>query len=443
MKNKSLLNPGNLFILTYCVYFLFFPFIYFVDSVISLNLHSQDLIFKLYESKGLKFLTNESLFLILSGLTSFVLGYFFIFSNLKINKVRILNIKWPYRNILLSSVGFFIAGTSSKILGVINGAHLHFHFSDSFLGNNLLAFFSSLNILHLASLALIILGFFLSKIENDKAWSLRFFRILIFFFPMLLIISLNFGGKMTTIAVFFSLIVIFSYSVSSIKKQVIIFASLVLIVLLLIITKTFMASYINLKNSALISEEPPSMTFQSIINLNKSIIDTIAGRVNMTHIFTEVTLRDKQLLKSESSFERFSSLVKESRKPMSGNLFGKEYGFIGSTDDRTGVGKTIIGGFYLYFGTYGVIFGMFLLGLLYKLINETLTTNFGMFFYSIIVSRLMSRVEMDVIYLLSNISLYVLFAIITHMIIMENGVIDKAFLFGEYILKKLKLFSSY
>lgn len=59
-----------------------------------------------------------------------------------------------------------------------------------------------------------------------------------------------------------------------------------------------------------------------------------------------------------------------------GNLLGRFYGIIHHNDYATGIAVTGLGDFYLNFGTLGVVFGMFVLGILYRVIsNFSLTKN--------------------------------------------------------------------
>jgi hypothetical protein len=426
MQSKSIMNPGNMFILAYCLYFLITPIIFYIDTVFNIGLNMDNLIFLLYQRKGLRFLTPESLYLIVSGLVSFVIGYYFVIKANKNINIRFLNNSWPYKNILIGSALLFLAGTISKINGVIKGAHLHFHFSDSLIGSNLVAFFSSLNVLHLASLSLLVLGYFISKGDNNKTWSLRFSKILFVAYPVLFLISLNFGGKMTTIAIIFSLVVIWSYFIKNIKKQVRLLVILIVATFAVMIAKGFVANYIDNRLSESVQVNQ-SMTIQDVINKNKGVMNSLVGRVNMTHIFTEISLRNNgEVGTSESSIiDKFIKKISKNEISGLGNLFGRQYGFVASTDQRTGVGKTIIGGFYLQYGAYGVLLGMFFIGVLFSLIGNTTFTNVGLFFYSLILTRLMARIEMDVFNLLWDIGLYSMIAFLTHIMIMENGTIDK------------------
>ncbi len=162
-------------------------------------------------------------------------------------------------------------------------------------------------------------------------------------------------------------------------------------------------------------------------NKYKDIMLSIVGRINMTHIFTEITARNESEVETSTNSytDRFLKKIGGNKIKGKGNEFARQYGFVGSTDHRTGVGKTIIGGFYLYHGAYGVLLGMFLLGMLYRLINKLTVTNVGLFFYSIILTRLMARIEQDVFFLLSTIGMYLIIALLMHITIMENGIIDK------------------
>jgi hypothetical protein len=422
MQNKSIMNPGNMFILAYCLYFLITPLAFYLETEFGIDLNIEGVVYHLYNQKGLRFLTLNSLYFIVSGLAFFVIGYYFVIKNIKNINIRFLHNGWPYKNILIGSALLFLAGTASKIIGVIKGAHLHFHFSSSLLGSNLVAYFTALNILHIASLALLIFGYFLSKDNDDKAWSSKFATISIVAFILMFLISLNFGGKILTLTLIFPLIVIASYFTKNIKKQARLLVILIVASFVIVIVK-------NISNNYMYEPNVTDMTIANdpATNKYKDIMLSIVGRINMTHIFTEITARNESEVETSTNSytDRFLKKIGGNKIKGKGNEFARQYGFVVSTDHRTGVGKTIIGGFYLYHGAYGVLLGMFLLGMLYRLINKLTVTNVGLFFYSIILTRLMARIEQDVFFLLSTIGMYLIIALLMHITIMENGIIDK------------------
>jgi len=188
-----------------------------------------------------------------------------------------------------------------------------------------------------------------------------------------------------------------------------------------------MANFTNIQNNGSL-KKGETLSFQTILNENKGLTKQVVGRVNMTHIFTEISARKND----ESNYGGFIDIFVDRKPPGHGNVFGQKYGFIPKSDINTGVGKTIIGGFYLYYGVYGVLFGLFFLGILYRLISNFLTTNVGLLFYSIIAPKLMSRIEMEFYTLFGDIILYGAIVIFIHLMIIENGIIDRIWSIMNY-----------
>lgn len=430
MKNKSLmLNIGFLFSSTYFLYFLSLPFLFFLDNKLGTNLGSDSFIYVLYTKKGLRFATEGSIYIIISGLIAFLTGYYIFLSEKLASKnwfvsLKFFNREWSYRNIYITAVIVFSGGLLSKVLGVLKGAHLHFHFSSSLLGNNLLAFFSCFNILHFAALALFTFGYLKSKEDNDEKWHKIFKKTFISVLIAMILISFNFGGKVLTLNIIFPVIVIFSYFGKNQRNQIILFLMLAL----------FSVGIMMAKDLA-------NRTMNKHLNKNNfhTSVETFLGRVAQNHVVTEVTLRS-DIKHTTRSFHEMIQFFKpkQFRKSVlpDGNTFGQKYGFITNEDNNTGVGRTILGAFFQDYGITSVIIGMFLVGLVFRFIQGFSITNMGIIFYSIVLTRLLSKVEQNFVYLVDMINVYFLIALFIHLTAMRGGFIDIGFNILNKILGK-------
>ncbi|MEK7062256.1 MAG: oligosaccharide repeat unit polymerase, partial [Patescibacteria group bacterium] len=78
--------------------------------------------------------------------------------------------------------------------------------------------------------------------------------------------------------------------------------------------------------------------------------------------------------------------------------FGHRIGVLADDDRITGVGPTVVGYWLINFGLAGVVFGMFLMGMLFRLIYEylikrTKTSLSGVMIYSVLWVQIIKGME--------------------------------------------------
>lgn len=81
-----------------------------------------------------------------------------------------------------------------------------------------------------------------------------------------------------------------------------------------------------------------------------------------------------------------------------GNNFGHEIGVLSDFDFKTSVGATLIGDWYLNFGLFGIIMGMFLMGVIFRAIYNYFIKNTelslsGVMFYAVIWVQIIKGME--------------------------------------------------
>ena len=413
INHSIFLNIGLLFGVTYFMYFLLFPSLFFIDNILDVDLLSQSLIEILYDKHNLIFLSYKSLYLSIIGLLFFIIGYYLLKN---VQHIKKTNKSWSFRNILIVLIVLFSGGILSKIRGVLNGAYLHFHFDSDLIQSNLVVFFTSINILQVMALVLAAIGLVKAIKERNHRWKSIFTTIFVTLFILLFFASYSFGSKFLTISIVLSVIVIFS-TLFTMRVQIII----------LIITGLFAISTIFAKNylEDISRGTSHDTTQEQLLNA----IDSFVGRVNQTHILTEITLRDDDKV----GFYPYLELVKvflpaNDREQFSGegNRFGHEYGFLSESDPNTGVGKTIIGDFYLSFGFFGIALGMMIVGFILKLINLfAISSNTGLLFYSLILPILLVRIEQGFVTLIISILYILILTLITNLLMLKSGIFNK------------------
>ena len=81
-----------------------------------------------------------------------------------------------------------------------------------------------------------------------------------------------------------------------------------------------------------------------------------------------------------------------------GNAFGHKIHVLDDSDLKTSVGPTIIGDWYINFGLAGIIFGMFLMGIIFRfiynyLIKNTESSLSGIMIYSVLWVQIVKGIE--------------------------------------------------
>jgi hypothetical protein len=405
------LNVGLLFGIVYFAYFLFIPSWYFIDNFLDADLLSQSLIETLYDKHNLIFLSYKSLYLSSIGLLFFLTGYCLV-NNVQF--LRIANKSWSFRNILVALIVIFSGGILSKIRGILNGAHLHFHFDSDLIQSNLVVFFTSINILQVTALVLAAVGLVKAIKEKKHRWKKIFAIIFVSLFILLLSASFLFGSKFLTISIAFSVSVVFS-TLLTMRLQII----------TLIIIGLFGVSTIFVKNYIEDTETIYATKKEQVLNS----IDSFVGRVNQTHIVTEITLRDDDKVGLYPYLEIVKDFLPATEREKfrgEGNRFGHEYGFISASDFNTGVGKTIIGDFYLSFGFFGVTLGMLIVGFIFRLISLYASISYnGLLFYSMVMPTLLVRIEQGFVYLINSIVFVLIITTIVSVFASKGGIFDR------------------
>jgi len=415
-QNQSIIfNVGLMFAIAYSVYFFLFPALYFgfEDEFIV-----TDLIRALYTDKGLWFLTYKSMFYSISGLLFFLVGYTYFFKTDKLisKPLSFFEKKIPFGNLLLSAVILFSGGILSKILGILKGAHLHSHYWSAISSNQIINFLLFFNVLQILSLIILYYGYLVAKREHNLFWKRLFGLTTLVIFTTMILATFIHGSKALTLGVIFPMLVLYSHAFSF-KKSIIIFFLMGFSVLLVMFGKTFV-------ESSLISNGSESYSPM------QSMVEGFVGRVNQTHITTEIfTRQDDHIgLKIFGEFYEHTKPVKERKNIIqNGNQFAQDFGFINIKDNATGVGRTVIGGLYIAFGFVGIILGMLFLGSLYKMIFWLNTTDFGIIFYSFTLLNLLLRIEQDIFYVILTIIFHFSIVFSVYIAAMKGGIMDMFF----------------
>ncbi len=283
----------------------------------------------------------------------------------------------------------FVAGFTIKLPRIIsNSSELN---ADV---NTILLSFLSLNPLHFIALAIAFSQYFsLLHNHDERANSWRLIAWALFLFEFLG--QVEFGaGRMSIVTPVLIYLITRHYLYRRCAGRIILigFGTLLLIFPI----KLYMKDKDNLDDNYFTTQQKPSSieTLTSDLATTATlIIDSSIGRLGQSHIFTAVVDRTERFLYGQGFLDFFkafnlsSFLGQPSRFINDGNDFGKAIGMLRTHDSVTGVGPTQVGDMYLNFGISGIIFGMILLGILYRCVFENFVAAnsiSGIMFYSIL-----------------------------------------------------------
>lgn len=145
-----------------------------------------------------------------------------------------------------------------------------------------------------------------------------------------------------------------------------------------------------------------------IVNAGGFAVNSFLYRMNQSLIFSKILDAPPALIASySSSFSNFLATLGPPRflwknKPLSLNVLGNEFGrrieVLASDDFVTSIGPAYIGDFYIKFGIWGVILGMFLMGVFFRfiyvfLMEPAIASPSGLMVYGIFWIQIMKGSE--------------------------------------------------
>ena len=381
-------NLGFSYKIYYFLMFLFVPlsielYTYFIDS------HFKDKIFDIF-FLFYEIYTYEVIFYLIIGLMAFSLGYKTA-SKKSFIKSNILMAEWSVRKLFLISIFLFFLGYIIKVIRFFSGKVNYEMYSDALSGNPLFTFFVTPNPLHMIGILLGIIGFFYSKRIGSTKQKKLFLYTTFLMLSIYLLGIIDLGSKYKMLAPFIFILLIKNIFYPE-KKLYKIFLKLFVITLIVFTVDS-------IKNIIFYGESNQNTFLEKMTPL--------IGRVSQVQVVTQIVKLDEPYL--------FGHLLLE------GNAFGHKYELIGTNDFKTGVAVTNPGDLYLDFGPIGIIFGLFLLGVVYKLfyIFISKTNMFFILFYPMVWVVIIHGVESQLILVFFNIIKVFILTFIIHLFLIK------------------------
>lgn len=287
-----------------------------------------------------------------------------------------LDQNWREKNILLVFLFLFFLNITVKALRLYFGWYIHTNSVVSALRLGLYSFVGILDWVGPIALGIAFLSYFSLLKKGDGrfviwryiAWGVFLFEFLYGFF------SLSRFRVLVPVLIY---LIVRHYIFKRSIMQVCVVG--VLILFLVIPIMNIMRSPAGFfEGYEILSQE------KTALHVTEYVFDSAAGRVDQSRIFKNL-LENFDVLSYGGVFKHFAISLGPPRifweeKPAineNGNAFGREIGILNPEDKTTSIAPTVLGDWYLNFGIFGVIVGMFLMGGLFRFVYDALIVRSG------------------------------------------------------------------
>ena len=393
-KHFDFFELGNSVVLQYLFIFFLTPILFFIGTP--------------GFSRGISEVNYKALFYLALGLIFFVIGYynrrtFFIAGRLP--RFLKLESEWDFKKVPWVFGITFILGLGIKILRIFGDAY-SYRQQNLWLQNS--SFYSLLGILDwLSSIALIIAftSYFYFKKNNDTRYHL-WQKISWGTFILEMVYALPSCSRAFVIIPIVLYFILRSYFLRITWQQIVITVLGTLIILFPLgnacRNPEILHSYSLVKKPTEV-EKPTENFLTYTKNVGDFTSNSIFSRIDQSNVFFRIVEMDEPLLYGKPLLNFFISLGPPrfiwTNKPIisGGGDFGHRSGLLAPSVKST-VGVTIIGDWYMNFGLAGIIFGMFFMGILFRLIyvyliRRTEISLSGVMIYSIIWLNIIRGME--------------------------------------------------
>jgi len=362
---KKLINKIDIFALGPSVFLYYSLIFYFAPILVLLGFSNQT--FDLYKS-----ISFHALAFSFIGLVFLVLGYTSGIHRLFVKSIpNVLKEEWRERNILYVFLASFFVGLFAKILNISGG----FYYRTNFITLpefGLDIFYNSLWFFLLFSSVALIVAFtryyYLKRSGGRfRGWQSTAYAVL----ALEILYALPSCSKLAVIIPIAFMVITRWYLWKKSYTNLIVAA---IFILLLFPYGSFCRSPGTIEQ--FVSPHENKIETTTLISYSA---DSFVGRTGQIYVFEKILRADLPRLRGKHYTEFFVSLGPPrfiwKTKPVSinayGNEFGKSIGVIGP-ENKSAIGPTIIGDFYINFGVVGIIVGMFLTGALFRFLYEYL-----------------------------------------------------------------------
>ncbi len=348
---------------------------------------------------------SKALWYSILGIFCFVFGYFNPIASYLVEKIsNPFKKEWDSKRGFLVFGFIFISGWAVKLTKILMGGYDYLRPSQRFLQSPFYSLFGNLNWLSYIALAIAFIFYFNLRRKGDKLYKIWGF-LAWGAFSLELFYSLPSCSRMSAFTPFIIYLIVRWYAWERNLKITLIAAGLMVFILFPLGNACRMPESLSLYqiSKPQISEQQ-KISFAA--NSVKFASDSFLSRVNELSVFSAL-INNFQPLEYGSSLREILLTFSPPRflwkdKPKSANVnsneFGHRIGVLTPDDKITGVGPTAIGDWYMQFGLIGIIVGMFLTGIIFKIIYnyfivKTEGSSSGVLIYSLVWIQLIKGIE--------------------------------------------------
>lgn len=406
MKSFDVFNLGNSFILYYIFAFGFLPLLNFFFPYL-----------KLFDSLAKSGLIAPSVYYYVFaalGLFSFALGFKYVrLERITERLRRKWNYEWRHPRVILVFGIIFVAGLAVKAIRIFNGGFFYLDRNQAFTSHPLYSLIGLLDWAGTISLVIALVAYFLCflKYRDERFWAWRY----IAWGTMAVEIFYGFFmGARGTVLVPLVAYVVVRYYVEKRSLRYVLIAFLIIFFILMpllninrspevffnayhIVNKTEIAGKINAFKNRDFRNLASSVALpeaERVLSVGEYVFDSSIMRIDQSRILLAVFHNIYEFKPMDSVSRFFASLgpprfLWKDKPIIRGDIsaLAQRSGIL-APGDTTSVGATVVGDWYIGFGIWGVVFGMFLLGVFFRFlsgifINRENIYPTGLVFYAI------------------------------------------------------------
>lgn len=374
LADLGLFALGTSYMLYFFLQYLFTPLCWWLAQNIEVFGWMND-VFALFDLQGLDVFTLQSIGYSLIGMIAFSMGYYCLPRNLIRIKIGPITRKWEAGRAEQIFWVLFLSGLALKTLKVIAGVSIvdmvDAHIKHSFISNPLIVFYLSFNWFNL--IALMVINVAYQEANKEKHGATKRLKIIAYVYSIFyLAVSLTTGGKTATLFPLLGLLIIKQYYATtriSVPKVALLLMPLIVA---LFAVKLLIAEYVQAEGYDM--GEDSSLRF--------ALFYVFFHRVNMSQVMAAVIEKGQQAFPS-GTFGQFwvdmSLYGSEKKNVFDGNEFGQAIGIASPGDTVTGFASTNMGELFINFDLFGIVFGMLITGILYKILFANCQQRFPLF----------------------------------------------------------------
>lgn len=349
------------------------------------------------------------------GIAAFAVGYFNSLARHLAKKTPNVFIgDWNLKRTRIVFWVIFLTGTVSKIIRILAGGYFVKNNLNPLFGQNV--FYSLIGYLdwfYYIALAISLINYFrLKKIgdNNYRMWGWLAFSVL----SLEIAYGVPSCCRITVVSPLLVYLLTKSY-LSKIRYREIALTFAV-VAFILFPLGNFCRNPLTLKNYHIVNPPQDNQKLINSRNINISnagnfLIDSFLSRINQSFVFSKILDAPPELLAPYgSSLSNFLLTLGPPRfiwknKPLSTNSLSNDFGhkldILAPEDFTSSVGPTMIGDIFINFGIAGIIFGMLLIGMIFRfiydyLIRLTNVSSSGLMIYSVFWIQIILGMENEI-----------------------------------------------